>query len=61
MDMTVAEFAEHHGVDRNTANGTIKFLLTKGLITKVGERANPTGKGRSSVVYNVPESITIGS
>jgi predicted transcriptional regulator len=59
MKTTVVQFAKAHEVDRNKANAVLKFLFERGLITKAGSVAPKGGKGRASIVYEVPETITL--
>lgn len=59
MKMTVAQFMQAHEVDRNKANSVLKFLYESDLITKAGELPAKGGKGRNSIVYDVPETVTL--
>lgn len=59
MILTTNEFAALHEVDYAVAAGTLKFLLAKGIVTEAGSRPNPTGKGKPSALFNVPETATV--
>ena len=57
--MTKKEFSEAHNVDYSTASGTIAFLLSKGLVVKMGQRPAAGGKGKPNDLFLIPPSVSI--
>ena len=59
MQYTVKEFAEKNGIETAAANSVLNFYVGKGVATITGTRSPAGGKGRSSNVFDVADSVTI--
>jgi len=59
MKMTVKALAESHGVDYAAAQGFVKFLQTKNLATEAGMEKAPSGKGKGSVLWDLPDEVQL--
>lgn len=53
MRRTVQEMAEVLGVEREDADGLLRFLKALDLVKFRGERPSPTGRGKGVHVYEV--------
>lgn len=55
------ELAEILGCEYPVAYNVLKLLEQKNLVTKAGTRrpAGGSGKGRRTIVYTIPESVTL--
>lgn len=51
--ITIVQLGEKLGVSRDGAYGFIKFLVEKGLATKVGTTHVPGTKGKGSDIYQI--------
>lgn len=59
MRCTINEMVERLGVERDKVYGLVAYLIATGHIQIVDKIPPPNGKGKSSNVYEIPESITI--
>jgi Mn-dependent DtxR family transcriptional regulator len=57
--VTVKSLAAKLQVEYPTASALIKLMESKGQAKEVGKRPNLTGKGKPSVIYEIPESFEI--
>lgn len=56
IKVTATQFAELHKVEYATAAGVLKFLQSKGIVSSSPLK---TGKGKPSVLYDVPCQVTL--
>ena len=54
MLFTTNDIAARLGVERTTAYAFVSFMRDMKLISAVGIRPNPTGKGKGSEEFSVP-------
>lgn len=60
MKVTAKEFAAKQGIDQLEAKAVLVFLVAKGQASLLDEkRKSDSGHGRSSAVYEVPETVTL--
>lgn len=59
MRITAKELAAKHGVDQIVANSFLNFLAKVGSAKIVEQRKPEGGKGRSTNVYEVADSIIV--
>ena len=57
--LTTQYLAEKLGVEYSVAQGLIKFLTTYNGLTVSGKKPNSSGRGKGSVIYDIPKSISI--
>jgi response regulator of citrate/malate metabolism len=55
------EFAEKHGVDYPTAQGFIKFLMSKGIAKQLASRKVEGQKGKPTNIYELPASVKVAA
>lgn len=59
IQLTINQLATKLGIDYQAAQGFFKLLLAKGLTKEVGKIPSPAGRGKPSIIWEVPVSITI--
>lgn len=59
MKLTAKELSDRLGVDYVVVSSVLRFLVQKGYAAEVGSQKSPSGKGKPSIVYEVPESVTL--
>lgn len=59
MQVTTKQFARMHDVDYIQASNFLKFLFQKGVVREVRRDRPKSGKGRPTIVYEVPETINL--
>lgn len=57
VQVTIAQLAERFGVARESAYGFVRFMIEKGLVTKVGT-TQTQGKGRGADIFSVEPEAT---
>lgn len=56
---TVKELAQKMGVDYQVAHGFVKLLVSRNMAELVEKRKQPSGRGKPSNVYEIPEKLEI--
>lgn len=56
---TIKEFAKLNDVNENEANGFIKFLVKVGKAKITGKQVSKSGKGKPSIIYEIPNEFTV--
>jgi hypothetical protein len=59
MQVTSKELAEITGIDPIVTNGFISFLSKRGIIKEAGRKYSVGGRGKPSIVWEIPETLTI--
>ncbi len=59
MIVTTKELADVLGVDYGHAAGFLAVLEKHGQVSISGKRPPPGGKGKPSILYDVPGSVTL--
>lgn len=59
MKISKKELAERLGVEYAAAAGLVAILEAKGLASVVEKRPNPTGKGKPTDIFEIPETVTL--
>lgn len=59
MQVTTKQFARMHDVDYIQASNFIKFLHLKGVVKEVRRDRPKGGRGRPTIVYDVPDTINL--
>lgn len=59
MVLTVNEFANRIGVEYVIASSVLKYLVITGDVQTVGSRKTATGKGKPSILYEVPDTVSL--
>ena len=57
MKLTIKEFAEKIGVEYVVASSVLRFMVDKGQAVVVGKITK--GRGKPTLVYEVPEKVEI--
>lgn len=58
MLITCKEFSEVMGIEYLQASNILKVLTTRGVAVESGTQ-NTTQRGRPTIIYEVPDSVTI--
>jgi hypothetical protein len=58
MKLTVKDFSDKSGVSYAVVAGVFKLGVTAGVIQEVEKRKTASGKGKPSIVYEVPDVVT---
>jgi hypothetical protein len=58
MKFTVEQFASANGVQKPVAYGFLRFLAEKGLASTSKADKKEGTRGKPSVVYDLPETVT---
>lgn len=58
MHVTSKELSDITGIDPIVTNGFISFLSKKGIIKEAGQRLSVSGRGKPSIVWDIPETLT---
>jgi hypothetical protein len=56
---TTTEFAELIGTEYAVASGVLRYLKEKGIATDGGQRPAKGGKGKPSILFKVPKTVTL--
>lgn len=59
MILTTKKFAELNDMDYPSAKGVIDHMLKLGLVHIIGKEKSSSGKGKPSVLYEIPETATM--
>jgi predicted transcriptional regulator len=59
MKLTIKQLAEKTGQDYLVVTGVVKFLVSKGLAKEVDKVKAEGGKGKPSIVYEIPEKAEL--
>lgn len=59
MEATTAQLAAHLDVEYAIASALIKLIVKSGKGRELRKVPQPSGKGKPSTVYQLPESFTI--
>lgn len=57
--MTVKQLAEAIGVEYLMASSLVKLMVSKGVAKAVDKLPSEKGKGKPSVIYEIPDSFEI--
>lgn len=57
--MTVNDLCKKTGIEYATAMGLVKVMLVLGIANVHSKRKTLTGKGKPSIVYEIPDEFTI--
>jgi predicted transcriptional regulator len=57
MQTTINQLAKKMNCDRQLVYGLIKFLEHRGLAKEVGKEKASGGRGKPSIVYEVPDTV----
>lgn len=57
--MTISQFAEKNSMDYPTASALTKLLVSLGQANKTDLVVKTAKRGKGSVVYEYPESVTL--
>ena len=61
VKITVAEFCEQFNIDQPTSNAFLRTLVSLNKAKVVGSVPSPSGRGRGSLIYEIPTHINIFS
>ena len=58
-NLTTKQLASKLGIEYVVASNMVKFLSGRGIITQVDKVKPPSGKGKPSIVWAVPETFEV--
>ena len=59
INLTTVEIGEMFGIEYSAAAGLVRFLSAQNLAKEVGKRPSKSGKGKASIIYNMPAEFTV--
>jgi len=59
VNVTTNQLAERLGVEYPAAQGLIRLLSSRGVVTEAGKQPTKTGKGKAATIYSFPRTFTV--